>query len=130
MSFLPSRFYFDDLLDDFVKDDKNFGTMKCDIYEDSGKYHVEMDVPGFDKKDITIECENGYLTIEAEKSNKSTEREKNYIRRERIYGKVKRQFYVGNVDENNIKAEFINGVLKVSVPILEPKDTKKRIEIE
>lgn len=130
MSLLPSRFYFDNFLDDFIKDDKYFGTMKCDIYEDNGKYHVEMDVPGFEKKDISIECEDGYLKVEAEKNIESEDKDKNYIRRERTYGKIKRQFYVGNVDEQNIKAEFNNGVLKIIVPVLEIKDTKKKIEIE
>ena len=41
--------------------------MKCDIYEKDGDYHIEMDVPGFDKNEITIDCENGYLTITANK---------------------------------------------------------------
>ncbi len=130
MSFLPSRFYFDNLLDDFIKDDKEFGSMKCDIYESDGKYHVEMDIPGFDKNDITVDCEDGYLTIEASKNYEKEDKNKKYIRRERTYGKVKRQFYVGNVDEENIKAEFKDGVLKVTVPVLETKETKKRIEIE
>ena len=130
MSLLPSRLYFDDFLDDFIKEDKNFGMMKCDIYEKDGKYHVEMDIPGFEKKDISIECEDGYLTIEAERDNSSEQKDKKYIRRERTYGKIKRQFYVGNADEENIKAEFNNGVLKVSVPILETKDLKRKIEIE
>ncbi len=130
MSFLPSKFYFDDLLDDFMKEDKSFGTMKCDIYEKDGNYHVEMDIPGFDKKDIMIDCEDGYLTIEASKNYENEDKSKNYIRRERTYGKIKRQFYVGNVDKENIKASFNDGVLKVSLPVLDQKDHKKRIEIE
>lgn len=130
MSFLPNRFYFDDLLDDFVKDTKEFGTMKCDIYEKDDCYHVEMDIPGFDKKDIMLNCEEGYLTIEATKEHNNEDNSKNYLRRERIYGKVKRQFYVGNVDSENIKAQFNNGVLNVTLPIKKLEDNKKRIEIE
>lgn len=130
MSLLPNKFYLDNFFDDFIKDDKNLEMMKCDIYEDDGKYHVEMDVPGFDKNDISVECEDGYLTIEAEKKSESEEKNKKYIRKERTYGKVKRQFYVGNVDEENVKAEFKNGVLKISVPVLEEKSTKRKIEIE
>lgn len=130
MSFLPSRFYLDNFLDDFVKEDKAFGTMKCDIYEKDGKYQVEMDIPGFEKEDITIDCEDGYLTVEASRSFEKEDKNKKYIRRERTYGKVRRQFYVGSVDDENIKAEFKDGVLKVSVPILEEKSNKKRIEIE
>lgn len=130
MNFLPNKIYFDNFLDDFIKGDKEFGTMKCDIYEKDGKYHVEMDIPGFDKNEISIDCEDGYLTIEASKSQEKEEKDKKYIRRERTYGKIKRQFYVGNVDEDNIKAEFKDGVLKISVPIMKEIENKKRIEIE
>ena len=53
---MPNKLYLDDVFDDFmfptVKDE--FGKMKCDIYEKDGAYHLEMDVPGFDKKDVQI----------------------------------------------------------------------------
>lgn len=42
--------------------------MNCDIYEKEGKYNIVMDIPGFDKKDVKIEVEDGYLTISAHKS--------------------------------------------------------------
>ena len=130
MNFLPNKIYFDNFLDDFIKIDKDFGIMKCDIYEKDGKYQIEMDIPGFEKNDISLDCENGYLTVEASKSQEKEEKDKKYIRRERTYGKIKRQFYVGNVDEDNVKAEFKDGVLKISVPIIDEKENKKRIEIE
>ena len=58
------------------------------------------------------------------------EEDKNYIRKERVYGSTKRQFYVGDVDEDSIKANFSDGVLKVVVPKKEEISSKKKIEIQ
>ena len=133
---MPNKLYLDDVFDDFMfptmKDD--FGKMKCDIYEKDGAYHLEMDVPGFDKKDVQIEIDdNDYLTITAEKNTEDTEEDekKNYIRKERNYGKYQRSFYVGGVDKENIQANFENGILKISMPKKEEeKSSKKTIEIK
>lgn len=133
---MPNKLYLDDVFDDFmfptVKDE--FGKMKCDIYEKDGAYHLEMDVPGFDKKDVQIEIDdNDYLTVTAEKNTEDTEEDekKNYIRKERNYGKYQRSFYVGGVDKENIQANFENGILKISMPKKdEEKSSKKTIEIK
>ena len=133
---MPNKLYLDDVFDDFMfptmKDD--FGKMKCDIYEKDGAYHLEMDVPGFDKKDVQIEIDdNDYLTITAEKSSENNEEDddKNYIRKERNYGKYQRSFYVGGIDKDNIQANFENGILKISMPKKEEeKSSKKTIEIK
>lgn len=123
---LPSRMFFDDMLDDLKLDEK----MKCDIYEKDDCYHVEASIPGFDKNDIKIEMDKGSLTITAEKKEEEKDNSKKYIRKERsFYGKYQRSFYLGDVDEDNIKASFNNGVLKVTVPIKEIPETKKTIEI-
>lgn len=129
MNLVPRRFFLDDFFDDFTPDVK-INNMKCDIYEKENKYFIEMDIPGYNKEDINVECEDGYLTITASKENVVDEEEKNYIRKERSYGKYQRQFYIGNVDEENIKAEFDKGILKVIVPRQEEINTKKKIEIE
>ena len=131
MNIIPKKYYLDDFFDDFLANsnsEKN--AMKCDIYEKGGDYHIEMDVPGFDQKDISINVDNGYLTITAEKQNEEKDEEKNYIRRERSYGKYERSFYLGDLETDGIKAEFNNGMLKLTVPKKEVVDTKKKIEIE
>lgn len=128
MSLIPSRFYLDDVFDDFLP--KKGTDMKCDIYEKNGDYHIEMDIPGYEKGDITVEENNGYLTITAEKEKEENDEEKNYIRRERSYGKYQRSFYLGDLDSENIKAEFKDGMLKVTVPKKEEEINKKTIEIE
>ena len=134
---MPNRFYLDDVFDDFMfpmKKDNDFGKMKCDIYEKNGVYHLEMDIPGFDKKDVQIEIDdNDYLVITAEKNSEVNEEDdnKNYIRKERSYGKYQRSFYIGGIDKENIQASFENGILKVSMPKKEEeKLSKKTIEIK
>ena len=130
---LPSRIFFDDFFDDMDKP-KRFenSLMKCDIFEKDGKFNIEMDVPGFKKDDIKMELADGYLTISAEKKEESKEEDKNYIRRERTsYARCERKFYVVNIDDSKIKAEFKNGTLLVTVPKEEePADNKKYITID
>ena len=55
---------------------------------------------------------------------------KNYIRKERVFGSVQRRFYIGEIDPDDIKAEFKNGILKLIVPKEEKKLEKKQIVIE
>ena len=132
MSLLPEKFYLDDFFDDFTLPKMpKMELMKTDVYEKGGNIHIEMDVPGFNKEDIKIDVEDGILTIEAEKSESKEDKEgKNYYRRERTYGSFKRQFNVGSVKEHEINAKFHNGVLKISFPKEEKKETKKFIEIK
>jgi len=123
---LPNRIFFDNFLEDLEprKIDK---MMKCDIYEEDDVYHIVMDVPGFKKEDISLEYEDGYLKIKAmheeeEKSNKK------YMRRERTsIQRCERSFYLGELNEDMIKAEFKDGILKVSVPKIDEKETSKKI---
>ncbi|MBQ3142307.1 MAG: Hsp20/alpha crystallin family protein [Bacilli bacterium] len=127
---LPKKFYFDDFLEDFFPENKNWNSMKCDIYEKDDKYFIEMDVPGLQKEDIKIDSSNGYLTIETSKKIENNEEGKDYIRKERTYGHSKRQFYIGDVDPSEIKAEFKHGVLKITIPKVDEKPSKNIIEIQ
>lgn len=106
--------------------------MKCDIYEKENKYYVEMDLPGFKKDEIKIECNKGNLVISAEKCEKDDEEdnERNYLRRERVYNKYSRSFYLGDVAEEEISAKFSDGTLTVVVPKKQEVETKKYIDIE
>ena len=151
---MPSIFG-EDMFDDFMRDfpffDENAGNkiekklygrhaknmMKTDIKELEGGYELEMDLPGFTKDEITAELKDGYLTIRASKGLDKDEQEKEtgkYIRRERYAGACQRSFYVGeDITEQDIKAEFKHGILKLFVPKKEaaPKvENKKYVAIE
>ena len=128
---LPSRIFFDNFLDDMeheIEPKKLSKMMKCDIYEEDGMYHVVADVPGFKKEDIHVEYENGYLKIVAT-HNEYEKNHKKYMRRERFTtSRCERSFYLGEgLKEDEIKAEFKNGILKVTIPMIEKEEPKKKI---
>ena len=127
---LPSRIFFDSLLDDY-EDSRFKKSMKCDIFEKDGNYKVVMDIPGFKKEDINIECDNGVIKISCEKKEEENEEDdKKYIRKERVYEKCERSFNFGDIKEDEIEAEFTDGTLKLVIPKQEKVDTKKSIEIK
>ena len=128
MNLIPRNFFLDDFLDDFfVPRDNN---LKCDIYEKDGAYHIEMDAYGFKKDDFKIECDNGYLTISVAKNEEKNDERKTYIRRERYSKEYRRSFYVGDLDSENIKASFKDGVLRITIPKKEEIETRKVIDID
>ena len=130
MSLLPERFYLDDFFDDFapMPKMKNFD-MKCDIYEKGGNVHIELEVPGYEKNEIKLDVENGVLTIEGHTNSEKEDKEKKYFRKERISGSFRRKFTIGDVNEKDIKASFNNGILKVTFPKEQKKESKKYIQI-
>ena len=135
-----------DLFDDFFGDSffsptvRNVRTeklMKTDIVEKDKNYEVLVDLPGYDKNNIEVNVENGYLNIHAkiEKSNDEKDKDKDkFVRRERFYGECSRSFYIGeDVKQEDIKASFKNGTLTVVVPKIDETKklpAKKTIEIE
>ena len=135
---------FDDFFDDFARPIRKpvrysipaTTTMKTDVRENEDSYELDIDLPGYKKEDVRAELKNGYLTISATTKNENDEKDENgrYIRRERYYGSCSRNFYVGEeVGQEEIKAKFEDGILKISVPKKEAKpeiEEKKYIAIE
>ena len=109
--------------------------MKTDVRETEKTYELDIDLPGFKKDEIQLELKDGYLTVSAEKGLDKDEEDKKgkYIRKERYAGAMQRSFYVGeNLTQEDIKAKYENGILRLSVPKKEakPVETKKTIAIE
>jgi HSP20 family molecular chaperone IbpA len=147
---MPSIFrdnLFDDWMDDFSwmrdfgnVDRKLYGKhagreMLTDVRDHEDHYEVEIDLPGFKKDQIQIELHDGTLTITAQKGLEQNEKnnEGKYVRQERYSGMMSRSFYVGeNMTEEDIKAKFEDGVLKLNIPKKEEKKLpeKKTIMIE
>ncbi|MCG4570973.1 Hsp20/alpha crystallin family protein [Clostridium cochlearium] len=129
--------YFDDFFDNFFNNDflvpikfpKN--DFRADLKETDDEYIIEADLPGISKDAVKVNYSNNNIIISAKREDIVEDKGENYIRRERSYGEFKRAFYVDNVDENNIRASFKDGVLKINLPKLE-KDKKigRQIEIE
>ena len=111
--------------------------MKTDIQEKDGSYVIDMELPGYTKEDIQAELKDGYLTISANHTENKDEKDNKgkYLRRERFQGTCKRTFYVGeDIRQEDIKAAFQNGVLRLAVPKEAPqvldKEQPKFIEIQ
>ena len=101
--------------------------MKTDIRETDNAYLMDVEMAGFDKKDIALKFESGYLTVSAKKN--ASEDGANYIRRERAYS-CSRSYYLGDVREKEIKAKYQNGVLEITVPKQTPEETTHSINID
>lgn len=98
--------------------------MNTDIKENDDSYEIAMNLPGFRKEDVQGEVKDGYLTISASTSTSNDTKDDNgkYIRRERYSGSCSRSFYVGEqVTQEDIKARFEDGVLRIMVPKMETK---------
>lgn len=101
-----------------------------DIYEDEHNIVLTAEVPGVEEKDLDISLENGVLTVSGERKMENEEKENNFHRIERTYGRFTRSFTLPpTLDEDNVKAEFNNGVLKITVAKRE-EAKPKQIKIE
>ena len=96
-----------------------------DMFDDDDKIVIKAELPGMDKKDISVDIENRVLTLSGERSYDNEVKEENYYRRERATGKFKRAFNLpADVDADNIKADFKDGVLRVEIP--KPEEQKPK----
>lgn len=110
----------------YGKHSKNM--MKTDVKETDGAYQLAIELPGFDKNEITAQLQDGYLTITASKSLDKDEQDQEgrYIRRERYAGAMQRSFYVGTaLQQEDIKAKYESGVLKLEVPKRDAKSVEQ-----
>ncbi len=111
--------YMDDIERSFFNNNiSGKGQFRCDISEKDGQYLLEAELPGFDKKDISVEVDGDMLTISASHSEEREEKDRqgNYVRRERRFGSFARSFSVEGIDTANIKADYQNGVLSLNLP--------------
>ncbi len=113
----------------------NKSIMNTDVRETDSGYELDIDLPGFKKEEINASLDNGYLIISAAKNVNNDEKDKNgkYIRQERYSGSMSRSFYVGStITQEDIKAKYENGILKLSIPKKQPEavERKNYISIE
>ncbi len=139
MKFFPrTTSLFDDMFDDMFTSpffaNRSDMSMKTDITEKDGSYMLDMELPGCKKEDIHLELNDGYLNVSASHNTSKDEKDDkgNVIRQERYSGTFSRSFYVGeNVREEDIKASYDNGELKITFPKAQEKlPEKKTIMIE
>ncbi|MGM0411500.1 MAG: Hsp20/alpha crystallin family protein [Bacillota bacterium] len=125
---------FNDLVNDFFSDAFNVidsKSFKTDVKETDEEYIIESELPGLNKEDINIEMTDDYLTISAQNEEKVEDEGENYIRRERRTGSYQRVFRIDNVKDDEIKANYDNGILTLTLPKKEKtKPEKRTIDIE
>ena len=144
---MPSIFgenLFDDFFNEMARPARSFmsyntptsNIMRTDVKELEHGYELDIDLPGYKKEDVQAELKDGYLTISASTKKENDEKDTNgkYIRRERYAGTCSRSFYVGeDTTQEDIKAKFEDGTLKISFPKKEAKpaiEESKFISIE
>lgn len=123
-------FFNDDLFAPLVGDAHQ---LRTDIRETEEAYVIESELPGFNKADISVDYTNNYVTIKAVRKQEDEQagEDQRLIRRERYYGEFVRRFYIQDIDENQIKGKFEDGVLKLMIPKQKRKDSvTQKIEIE
>jgi len=111
-----------DAFDDFFRPvfSESQNTLKTNIKESEDSYSLEIEIPGYEKEQIKLALNDGYLTVSAEKKE---ENEGKYIRKE-ISSSCSRSYYVGDgITGEEIKAKYENGILFISLP----KETPKKV---
>ena len=114
----------DRMLDDFFYPTSGWSGMDpsqwnpaVDIVDNENEIVIRAELPGIDKKDISVGVEGRVLTLKGERSDESEEQKGNFFRRERSFGKFERAFTLpAEVDPALIKAEYKDGVLRIDVP--------------
>ncbi len=96
-----------------------------DIYDNEHNFVINAELPGVDKKDIVIDVKDRLLTLKGERSSEKEVKEDKYHRRERAYGSFERVFTLpAEIDPDNIKADYKDGILKIDIP--KPEEQKPK----
>ncbi len=97
-----------------------------DMYETDKAVVVEVVLAGFRPDDVEVNVHKGVLSVKGEQKKEHEVEEKNYYRKEVRSGSFYRELVLPSaVDESNVTAEFVSGVLKITAPKAEPVAAKK-----
>ncbi len=109
----------------------NFSAPKVNIVEDAKSFRIELAAPGLNKEDFKLNVEKDILWIKASKEDQVEKTEGKYTKREFSYGVFERRFVLPeNVNTEGIEANYIDGILTVSLPKLEEDKTEVSRKIE
>jgi HSP20 family protein len=100
---------------------------ELDVTEDEKAFHIHVELPGMDEKDVDVTLADRVLSIRGEKKQEKEAKEKDYYRRERSYGAFRRSIELPvAVDAANIAASFRKGVLTIDLP--KTKEAQEKIK--
>jgi len=104
---------------------------RVDVYEKGGELVAKFELPGVDKEHVEVVREDGHLVVRAETSKEEDVEEDGYHRRERFHGRFERAIPLPTeVQDEEIKAKFENGILEVRAPKREPEPSGRKIAVE
>ena len=103
---------------------------RVDVREDDKAYRLEAELPGVPKDKLNVSVDDGTLTISADLNEEKKEERGSYLYSERRTGHVERCFNLDGIDADNIKAEYHNGVLMLTLPKEQPAPKKEAKKIE
>jgi HSP20 family protein len=127
--------YFNNVFDSLFSDalNKNYGLNKVpnvNILENESEYVIELAAPGLQKEDFKIELKKDNLSVWVEKKASETEIKKDYSRKEFEYSSFARSFVLPEgVDADKIGAEYVSGILTITIGKNETKPTHKEIVV-
>jgi HSP20 family protein len=130
------RNVFPNLINEFFNDDffmggrlmENSFVPSANVKENSKAFVIELSAPGFNKKDINIEVDDKMLKIYSEIKNEVENKDESIIKREFHYNSFERSFQLPeNVNADNIKANYNDGILNIEIPKMEKEEKKKRL---
>jgi HSP20 family protein len=91
---------------------------------------MRLDLPGIEKKDVKVKVLDNVLSIEGERKFEKKIEEQNYLCQEAFYGTFTRRIALPNpVEEYEVKATFLNGVLEIHVPVKVETEKPKEIPV-
>ncbi len=105
---------------------------QLDMTEDDQAFHLQVELPGMDEKDVEVTLRNHTLTIKGEKKEEKETKDKDVHRRERAYGYFRRSVEIpGDVDADKITATYRKGVLTIDLPkTKQAQEQAKHIEVK
>lgn len=102
---------------------------KADIFDDGQNFIVSVELPGVSKEDLDIDLGNNRLTVKGKKEFENKEEKDGYLKIERSRGLFERSFFLDDkVDAESIKADYKDGVLRLTLP-RKREEPSKKIEV-
>jgi HSP20 family protein len=101
-----------------------------EVRELDNEVEITAELPGMNKENVKVEIANEQIVLEGERKVEEEKKEKGFVRSERSYGHFYRAIPLPDgADMEKAKAEFKDGILRISVPLAENKRHTKRIPI-
>ncbi|HLV08785.1 MAG TPA: Hsp20/alpha crystallin family protein [Halanaerobiales bacterium] len=129
-SLVDSDDFFENFFNGFSSQTESpFSKFKTDIKERENEYIIQAELPGFNKDNINVELNKDCLTISAENNEVIEEEKDSFIRRERRAGRFERNFYVRDIKQDEIEANYKDGILELKLPKKNPGQSRRRIDV-